>query len=147
MLDTGRRRVEADMFCKRSEMYEISAQRKGRNLVFDRFLGVGSGIADDASDLLEDVLHVFGEAGDIRVNSCGWRFRFHICVADERHGSPSRRGDLSIVKTHRSATLVHPIVRPVFCVDVRRARRNSVQARVSIECLCIHPDRRTVRPL
>ena len=31
-----------------------------------------------------------------------------------RHGSTSRRSDLSIVKTHRSATLVHPIVRHVF---------------------------------
>ncbi len=51
-------------------------------------------------------------------------------LAAERHGSPSRRSDLAIVKTHCSATLVHPIVRPAFCVDARRARRNSVQARV-----------------
>ena len=31
----------------------------------------------------------------------------------ERHGSPSRRDDLFTVKTHRSPTLVHPIVRPL----------------------------------
>ena len=30
---------------------------------------------------------------------------------DERYGSSSRRDDLSIAKTHCSATLVHPIVR------------------------------------
>ena len=29
---------------------------------------------------------------------------------DERYGSPSRRNDLSIDKSHRSPTLVHPIV-------------------------------------
>ena len=32
----------------------------------------------------------------------------------ERYGSPSRRDDLTIGKTHRSPTLVHPIVRHVF---------------------------------
>lgn len=32
----------------------------------------------------------------------------------ERYGSPSRRDDLSISKTHRSPTLVHPIVRRHF---------------------------------
>ncbi len=32
-------------------------------------------------------------------------------LVDERYGSPIRRDDLSIAKTHRSATLVHPLVR------------------------------------
>ncbi len=72
LLDTGRRRIEADVLCKGSKMYEISAQHKRRNLVLDGFLGVGRGIANDAPDPLEDLLHVLGEAGDIRINGRGW---------------------------------------------------------------------------
>jgi hypothetical protein len=36
---------------------------------------------------------------------------FEKAVRAERLGSPSRRDDLSVGKTHRSPTLVHPIVR------------------------------------
>ena len=64
-------------------------------------------------------------------------FRYGWCHG-YRHGSPSRRSDLSKVKTHRLATLVHPLVCPVFraatrCLEAdiflprrtRRARRKA----------------------
>ena len=39
-------------------------------------------------------------------------------LSSERYGSPSRRDGLTIGKTHRSPTLVHPIVRHVFHATV-----------------------------
>lgn len=49
----------------------------------------------------------------------------------ERYGSPSRRDDLSIVKTHRSPTLVHPIVAWVLCL---RACTVGIHIVVSVLC-------------
>ena len=40
------------------------------------------------------------------------------CLSRHRYGSPSRRDDLTIDKTHRSPTWGHPIVRHVFRATV-----------------------------
>ena len=51
-------------------------------------------------------------------------------LSSERYGLPSRRDNLTIGKTHRSPTLVHPIVRHVFhatvhCLEARMRHRFS----------------------
>src|SRR6516162_6895627 len=124
--DSRRRRVKANVICKRCEVYEITVQVESRNPVADFFRGLGRNLVDRGAHLPEQSLIFIRVALKVFVNIFG-----HLSV----HG----RYPLPFFATHSIVNQRSPPARTWQTQEestpstarVSLVRRNSTSARVS----------------